>query len=117
MSKAVLSCVLANTVYASAIVWYAYITHLGYRGNSVSFIRSVFRRCYSTYNSFAISRKHPSVLMVSCIVRSFPLDHINDSPHRRTQIQPDAHLDVFPFRVNCRKRYELFSSMRNGITT
>ena len=32
MSKAVLSCVLANTLYAAAIVWYAYITHLGYRG-------------------------------------------------------------------------------------
>jgi hypothetical protein len=36
MNKAVLSCVLANTLYVSAAVWYAYITHLGYRGKQAT---------------------------------------------------------------------------------
>lgn len=31
LNRAVISCILANTLYAVAAVWYAYITHLGYR--------------------------------------------------------------------------------------
>eukprot|EP01031_Cornospumella_fuschlensis_P030201 gene30201-36481_t len=31
LSKSVFSCILANSLYAVATVWYAYITHLGYR--------------------------------------------------------------------------------------
>lgn len=31
LGKSVLSCVLSNTLYAIAMIWYAYITHLGYR--------------------------------------------------------------------------------------
>lgn len=32
LSRSILACVLSNTLYALATVWYAYITHLGYRG-------------------------------------------------------------------------------------
>jgi len=31
LGRGVLSCLLANTLYAFALVWYSYITHLGYR--------------------------------------------------------------------------------------
>jgi hypothetical protein len=31
LSRSVLSCVLSNALYAVATIWYAYITHLGYR--------------------------------------------------------------------------------------
>jgi len=31
MSKSIISCILSNTLYAAAIIWYAYITHLGYK--------------------------------------------------------------------------------------
>ena len=32
LSRSILACVFSNTLYALATVWYAYITHLGYRG-------------------------------------------------------------------------------------
>eukprot|EP01039_Chlorochromonas_danica_P010100 gene10101-11180_t len=31
LSKSIFSCILSNTLYATATIWYAYITHLGYR--------------------------------------------------------------------------------------
>ena len=31
LSRSVLPCLISNTLYAIATVWYAYITHLGYR--------------------------------------------------------------------------------------
>mmetsp|Transcript_578 Transcript_578/g.1009 ORF Transcript_578/g.1009 Transcript_578/m.1009 type:complete len:259 (-) Transcript_578:2073-2849(-) len=31
MSRSVFSCILSNTLYGLATIWYAYITHLGYR--------------------------------------------------------------------------------------
>jgi hypothetical protein len=31
LGRSILSCILANSLYAIATVWYAYITHLGYR--------------------------------------------------------------------------------------
>jgi hypothetical protein len=34
LGKGFLACLLSNTLYAAATVWYAYITHLGYRGKS-----------------------------------------------------------------------------------
>lgn len=36
LSKSVFSCVLSNTLYATATIWYAYITHLGYRSKFLS---------------------------------------------------------------------------------
>ncbi len=35
LSKGIFSCILSNTLYAIATIWYAYITHLGYRGKQV----------------------------------------------------------------------------------
>lgn len=32
LSRSIFACVFSNTLYALATVWYAYITHLGYRG-------------------------------------------------------------------------------------
>ncbi len=32
LGRSVISCMASNTLYALAMVWYAYITHLGYRG-------------------------------------------------------------------------------------
>ena len=32
LGRSILACVLSNTLYALATVWYAYISHLGYRG-------------------------------------------------------------------------------------
>jgi hypothetical protein len=32
MSRSVLACLFSNGLYAAAAIWYAYITHLGYRG-------------------------------------------------------------------------------------
>jgi hypothetical protein len=32
IGRSLFSCLLSNTLYALATVWYAYITHLGYRG-------------------------------------------------------------------------------------
>jgi len=31
MGRAIISCILSNTLYALATIWYAYISHLGYR--------------------------------------------------------------------------------------
>lgn len=31
IGKSIIACILANTLYAVAMVWYSYITHLGYR--------------------------------------------------------------------------------------
>ncbi|KAJ1408055.1 UNC-50 [Ochromonadaceae sp. CCMP2298] len=38
LSRSVFSCVLSNALYAVATIWYAYITHLGYRGTCVYII-------------------------------------------------------------------------------
>ena len=35
LGRMILPCILSNTLYALAMVWYAYITHLGYRGKYV----------------------------------------------------------------------------------
>ena len=32
LGRAALSCVVSNTLYAAALVWYSYVTYLGYRG-------------------------------------------------------------------------------------
>ncbi len=32
MGRSIIACLLSNLLYALATVWYAYITHLGYRG-------------------------------------------------------------------------------------
>lgn len=32
LSRAIIPCILSNTLYAAASIWYFYITHLGYRG-------------------------------------------------------------------------------------
>lgn len=31
LSKGIIACILSNSLYAVATLWYAYITHLGYR--------------------------------------------------------------------------------------
>ena len=41
LGRSIISCVLANSLYALATIWYAYITHLGYRGNA-SMISLIF---------------------------------------------------------------------------
>lgn len=37
LGRAIISCILSNTLYALATIWYAYITHLGYRGKFLLF--------------------------------------------------------------------------------
>ena len=36
LGRSIVACALSNTLYAAATIWYAYITHLGYRGTSSS---------------------------------------------------------------------------------
>ena len=47
LSRSIFACIFSNTLYAVATVWYAYITHLGYRGNYL------FCFCFC-FNSFRI---------------------------------------------------------------
>ena len=35
MSKSILACMASNSLYAASTLWYAYITHLGYRGTAL----------------------------------------------------------------------------------
>ena len=37
LSSNILSSMLSNILYGASVIWYAYITHLGYRGNFLSF--------------------------------------------------------------------------------
>lgn len=47
LGRSVISCMASNTLYALAMVWYAYITHLGYRGEpNKSFFESCILESY-----------------------------------------------------------------------
>jgi hypothetical protein len=45
LGRSVLACILSNTLYALATVWYAYITHLGYRGTKLPILRTFPSSC------------------------------------------------------------------------
>ena len=49
----VLPCIVSNTLYAVATVWYAYITHLGYRGKGIHpfYLFFCFCFCYPLFLS------------------------------------------------------------------
>lgn len=67
LQNSVLSCVLSNVLYAIAGVWYAYITHLGYRGNAVvlqtGYLPSLIGD--ASFCSSTFSGQHTSVFVVS----------------------------------------------------
>jgi hypothetical protein len=44
LGRSVLACILSNTLYALATVWYAYITHLGYRGTQNALSSSSYHK-------------------------------------------------------------------------
>ena len=82
LSKTVLSCIMANTLYAIAVVWYAYITHLGYKGKNilsviVASLDYVYLRCgHSLYTppfSPSIPLQYPGVLLVHSAHHCIPL--------------------------------------------
>lgn len=70
LGRAIVSCILSNTLYALATIWYAYITHLGYRGELYRYIDCIllilqFVKILFCINSTTILGKYASVSVVS----------------------------------------------------
>jgi hypothetical protein len=53
LNTTVLSCLASNLLYSIALLWYAYITHLGYRGQSPSLSIHLF-----LFHSSSLSSQH-----------------------------------------------------------
>ena len=96
----VLPCIVSNTLYAVATVWYAYITHLGYRGKgiypfySVLFLSLSFVFVSVIYFSFPFSSSSLSLLLIYILVIS---SHFFAFLHLISRFLPAQYIFNFSF--------------------
>ena len=105
LARGALSCVLSNSLYAIATVWYAYITHLGYRGKRIVSSISMPRRFVtfqfpfiSILSSF-LSRKHSSIPLVPDRVHRFYVYFVDSFTGPGAANQYDKNCHGFPLRI------------------
>lgn len=57
LSKSILACIVSNSLYAIATIWYAYITHLGYRGMSLpsALILTTDALIYDVFDCYSVA--------------------------------------------------------------
>jgi hypothetical protein len=64
LTKGILACMLSNAVYGGAFLWYAYITHLGYRGTHFIYVHTQYPHNHAVVPSATISFHDPSLPVV-----------------------------------------------------
>jgi UNC-50 family len=103
LGRMILPCMLSNTLYALATVWYAYITHLGYRGEGSDLS---YLRCY-------LSRPLGSSLFLSLSLSLFLSLSLSLSLSFSLSLSLSSSLSFFSFRLS----FLLFHLQHTQLTT